>query len=244
MATNDSTPRTIEIQLNKGYSTIIDAIDACDAMFHPKWNIRVKKGRVYAGRVLKPYVKKHGKTQSLHRFVASRMLGRDLEHHEFVDHINGNTLDNRRSNLRVCTHKQNTRNSKLSKANRTGYKGVAFRKGNWIAEISPDGKKVYLGRFASAIDAAIAYNIAAKKYYSEYAKFNDIDGWENCIPQHPPRKKRTNYTSKPYYTRVRYQGKRWSLIVKRDGKEKTIMSCDTEEEARNYEQRYILENAA
>lgn len=62
----------------------------------------------------------------LHRVVMSRVLGRAFEESEFVDHIDGNKLNNRRENLRLVTSKQHSRNRRISKNNTSGYKGVTF----------------------------------------------------------------------------------------------------------------------
>ena len=91
-----------------------------------------------------------------------------------VDHINSDSLDNRRSNLRVCTVSQNNMNSAIGRNNKSGYKGVSWDKTNkkWRAGIKAKGKSVSLGSFNSKKDAARAYNEAAKKAYGEFAKLN------------------------------------------------------------------------
>ena len=94
-----------------------------------------------------------------------------------IDHINGNTLDNRKCNLRICTQGQNLYNLKVNRSNNTsGYKGVSWynREKRWFAEISANNKKYCLGRFKNKIDAAKAYNIAALKYHGEYACLNPV----------------------------------------------------------------------
>lgn len=90
-----------------------------------------------------------------------------------VDHINGNGLDNRRSNLRIATRQQNTFNS-VHKGGTSKYKGVALDKesGLWRAYIAKDGKRTWLGRFPDELSAAIAYDKAAKDMFGEYAKLN------------------------------------------------------------------------
>ena len=90
-----------------------------------------------------------------------------------VDHINGNGLDNRRSNLRIVTRQQNTFNS-VHKGGTSKYKGVALDKesGLWRAYIAKDGKRTWLGRFPDELSAAIAYDKAAKDMFGEYAKLN------------------------------------------------------------------------
>lgn len=119
------------------------------------------------------YLKLNGKQEPMHRTLM-KLLGHNLDGME-VDHKNGNTLDNRLHNLRVVTKKQNSFNLKLPAHNTSGYKGVSLHKRNqrWVAYI---GKcpHVYLGSFGSAIEAARAYNAAAKKRYGKFAKLNQI----------------------------------------------------------------------
>lgn len=91
-----------------------------------------------------------------------------------VDHINGNPLDNRRKNLRLCTMSQNLSNRPRQKNNTSGYKGVYSHQGKWVAEVKCKGKKFYLGIFDDKNSAALAYNVAAKKYHREFAVLNEI----------------------------------------------------------------------
>lgn len=89
---------------------------------------------------------------------------------ECVDHINGNGLDCRKSNLRICTHAENMRNRKVSKSNKLGVKGVWQRKNSFIAEIKAEGKKHWLGSFASLEEAAAVYAQAAARLHGEFAR--------------------------------------------------------------------------
>lgn len=95
-----------------------------------------------------------------------------------VDHINGNRLDNRKENLRLCTNWQNTANHKMYSHNVTGYAGVGFLKRarykKWIARIVVHGKLIYLGSYTTPKDAALAYNEAALKYRGEFASLNRL----------------------------------------------------------------------
>jgi hypothetical protein len=95
-----------------------------------------------------------------------------------VDHINGNGLDNRRSNLRLVSNAQNSRHTTHSRNNKTGYRGV-FQNSNethrWFSSIMVDYKTKFLGYFDSPIDAARAYDKAAKELHGEFATLNFPD---------------------------------------------------------------------
>lgn len=99
-----------------------------------------------------------------------------------IDHINHNTLDNRKENLRLCSVNENNYNRKINKNNNSGYKGVHLARYNrknkiyiyYRAKIQTDNIEVSLGLFKTAKDAAIAYNEAAKKYHGEFAYLNPI----------------------------------------------------------------------
>lgn len=90
-----------------------------------------------------------------------------------IDHVNRIGLDNRRANLRLATPAQNAANSR-KRANQTGYKGVCLdkQKKRYRASITANRKKYHLGYFNSPIDAAIAYDVAAKKLHKQFASPN------------------------------------------------------------------------
>lgn len=103
----------------------------------------------------------------MHRLILSAGEG------DIVDHINGDGLDNRRSNLRIVTTQQNAFNQKHHGGS-SRHKGVSYRSdtGTWRAYITMDGVRRYLGNFASEDDAALAYNNEAARLFGEYAKLN------------------------------------------------------------------------
>ncbi len=103
----------------------------------------------------------------LHRFL----LGHPKN--QVVDHINGNTLDNRKSNLRACSTKENVRNSKTPKNNTSGYKGVTWKpsKNKYRAFIKVDRKQIHLGYFDDPQKAHEAYKVAAVEHHGEFARF-------------------------------------------------------------------------
>lgn len=93
-----------------------------------------------------------------------------------VDHINGNTGDCRKCNLRIVTQHVNTYNSGMRKTSTTGYKGVCYdrRRAKYMAHIHPNGKMKFLGYYASPEAAAEAYNNAAMAFFGEGARLNVV----------------------------------------------------------------------
>jgi hypothetical protein len=94
-----------------------------------------------------------------------------------IDHINGNKLDNRKDNLRICTQKENTWNNGVSTANTSGYKGVYWNKqrNKWAAKINRHGKQIHIGLFDTPEEAAKAYNAKASQTSSGFERLNVLD---------------------------------------------------------------------
>ncbi|WP_390884825.1 AP2 domain-containing protein [Cupriavidus gilardii] len=88
-----------------------------------------------------------------------------------VDHIDGNTLNNCRSNLRLCTQKENKQNIRLKSNSRSRIKGVYYdaARDRWQAYICVDKKKIHLGRHKTPEDAHMAYAAAARAYFGDFA---------------------------------------------------------------------------
>ena len=114
------------------------------------------------------YVGMNKRQVAVHRIITDAAIGMD------VDHINHDTCDNRRANLRVCTHGENLRNMKKRKDNTSGITGVTWDKKRavWIAQLSFHGKHVYLGEFKEKDRAIEARRNGERKYYGEFAYEN------------------------------------------------------------------------
>lgn len=126
----------------------------------------------YARRTMCCKINKCGyKTVLMHRLI---MKTEDPK--VKIDHINGNKLDNRKENLRFCTLSQNQFNRNKKKNSRSKFKGIYFDKRPgykhrpWCAEISINGKKIFLGYFKTEKEAAYTYRNKAKKVHKEFFK--------------------------------------------------------------------------
>lgn len=106
----------------------------------------------------------------MHRFIMKAQSG------QTIDHINGNTLDNRKQNLRFCTQSENSYNSKSRSRSSSKYKGVTFDKSRrkWLVYITVNKKRFYIGAFTCEDAAANAYNHFAEKYHLDFAYLNDV----------------------------------------------------------------------
>ena len=111
------------------------------------------------------YVYNAKKKKLLHRLIMNVE-----DRWTLVDHINGNPLDNRKCNLRICNQQQNSFNKSKYKNNKTGFKGVCFDKSRnkFKAQIMLNGKSIHLGRFEKSEDAYKAYCEACVKYHQEF----------------------------------------------------------------------------
>lgn len=111
----------------------------------------------------------NGRNMPMHRLLMNCPVNKE------VDHINVNKLDNRKKNLRICTREENCRNTNIQKNNTSGFKGVYwFQNRYWRAKIQFKNKRIHLGFFRNKIDAAKAYNEAAKIYFGEFARLNYV----------------------------------------------------------------------
>jgi hypothetical protein len=163
-----------KIKISRGYLVKVDDEDF-EYLNSFTWTAIPKEdGRIYATRMSRRNIrleKRH--VLQMHREIVLAPKGK------VVDHINHDTLDNRKSNLRICTHSENMRNRKIQKNNISGFRGVSFSNRNrfkkWMVHIRIGEKyPKYMGSFITKEDAALAYNKAAIKYHKEFASLNII----------------------------------------------------------------------
>jgi len=167
------------IALTKGKFAIVDAADY-ERVNAYKWCATGSGRRVYACRHY------NGKNLSMHRFLMNPPQWM------VVDHIDGNGLNNRRSNLRICTQRQNVYNSR-PKGKSSRYKGVCRdkSKNRWVVYVRHNGRNHYVGRFRDEIEAARAYDRKAYELFGEFAWLNFPEelrgpgGQASWIPEEP-----------------------------------------------------------
>ncbi len=155
----------------KKYPNTFAMVDDEDYDYLNKWKWGAFYGRNTTYAMRSPRLPDGTHTSiCLHRFIMNPEKG------IHVDHINGNGLDNRRDNLRLCTIVQNQQNQQNCRGGSSKYKGVCWHKHTkkWQARIGVRQVKVHLGVFNDETDAAIAYNEAAKHYFGEFANLNII----------------------------------------------------------------------
>jgi hypothetical protein len=111
-------------------------------------------------------------------FMHALIMGKGADHKE-----RGDGLNNRRENLRPATHAENSRNKGVQANSTTGFKGVCQRYGKFYARIKAGGKRRYFGPFDTAIEAARAYNVAAVKFFGNFASLNDVGDYDLILNQ-------------------------------------------------------------
>ncbi len=152
-----------EIQLTQGKFALVDEVDF-DRLSKFNWCVSRNGYAVRNTSRKSPGGKKIV-------FMHKEILGFPNQE---ADHIDGNKLDNRRANLRLCTRQQNCCNQRINSKNTSGAKGVHWcaYTGRWRARIKIFGRTIHLGRFDTVKDAAEAYNVAALEHFGQFARLN------------------------------------------------------------------------
>lgn len=158
------------IPLTRGQQTEVDDEDF-EWLNEFKWYAAFKSsyangGGYMAVRNVKP------RKLYMHREILMRILERQLDSKEYVDHIDGNSLNNKRNNLRVVTPQQSAINRDYTSINKSGYRGVSWfkRTGKWQVYIKIGGKAKFLGYFDTAETAGNVYRKAAEELHGEYRR--------------------------------------------------------------------------
>lgn len=150
----------MDLYTSSGIKFIVSPEDY-DSIKSMRWWACKKKYAYYISTTIRK------KNKSLHRILTGAKIG------QIVDHINGDTLDNRRENLRLVDASQNNFNQKKKKYGGP-FKGIGWHKraGKWRARIRAYNQEISLGLYSCPIEAAKAYDEAAKKIHGEYARVN------------------------------------------------------------------------
>lgn len=153
---------TAWLDLVGGGQCLVDAEDLPRLLPLPWYTLRTARGEYVRWQAKSGGVVKH---LMLHRFLLNASAG------TVVDHINGNTLDNRKANLRLCTNAENCRNSVRPKSNTSGHKGVTWdkRRGCWRAYTSVNRKQIHVGRFKDFAEACAAADAARLHIHGDFA---------------------------------------------------------------------------
>jgi hypothetical protein len=201
----------LEIVLNGGNVLIID--DA-DYEYVSKHVWRVSKGRA----IRREYFDGNCKAIYLHRDLLNP------PENLVVDHINGNALDNRRENLRICTHSQNSMNKrKPINGKKSSFKGVMPQRGKYTVIIKREGKAYCEGTYETEIEAAIAYNQKAEELFGEFAKLNEIPKQYSEV-----KPKRVQGTSKYRGVSFNKRSKKWEVVVQHNKERHFVGSYGSE----------------
>ena len=158
------------IPLSQGLTAVVDDEDF-NRVSQYKWSAYKSGNNFYA------LSEKQGK---LHRFILD-LTSNDPE----IDHIDGDGLNNRKSNLRLCTHQQNIANQKVRKGTLSCFKGVTWHKNinKWTAQIMFNYKNIYLGCHKDEERAAVYYDMAAVYLFGRFAKINFPERLEEYLKQ-------------------------------------------------------------
>lgn len=175
------------IPLTQGKFAIVDAKNYKWLNQH-KWYAVKCKNTFYA-------VRNVGESSNQHRIYMHRQI-MNVPKDKQTDHRNHTGLDNRETNLRICTRSQNQHNRK-SQNSISKFKGVTWckRDRKWKAQIKYNGKTIHLGNFINEIEAAKRYDEAAKKLFGEFANCNFISSIGNQLGSRPGKSSQANKIS-------------------------------------------------
>lgn len=169
----------IELEYNKGKAIML--IDDEDYEFIKKFCINKIEAKLTTNSKTPYAVTRKTISKKRHQYLIHRLIMKVLDNPKIhIDHINGNTLDNRKQNLRFVNRSQNMKNRNSAYNSTSIFLGVHFCKNKktkrWRAVIKPTNQKnIHLGYYKEEVDAGYAYNVSAKIIHGQYAKINKID---------------------------------------------------------------------
>ena len=156
--------RDIIVGVSRFGNVLVSKVDE-ELFLRYNWSVFKSGEKFYARR--KKKIDGISKIFLLHREIMKAKNGQE------VDHINGDGMDNRRENLRLCSHRENMQNSVKRKNDAASiYKGVHLCKNRWRSQIKINGKQIHLGNFDHELDAAKAYDGAAIRFFGDFARPN------------------------------------------------------------------------
>lgn len=163
-------PEIIRVPLGKGQYALVDADDVGIVNRH-RWHVFAPKDRRTQYAVTSAWEDGKQRTLRMHRLILGAQPG------ELVDHINGDGLDNRRVNLRLCNAAENSRSLHVRRGGTSKYHGVAssgsgYPTKPWSVTIQVNRRTIRVGRFRDEEEAARAYDAAARNYHGEFATLN------------------------------------------------------------------------
>lgn len=144
------------IKLTQNKYALIDDLDY-EKVSKYRWCAVLSRGKWYAGRM------NNGR---MHSFILGKKKGKE------VDHIDGDGLNNQRKNLRFASHKENSRNCKLYKTNKSGHKGVSWHSFHkkWHVQCRVDSKNYHLGYYDNVEEAVKVYQRFSKKHHKKFSR--------------------------------------------------------------------------
>lgn len=163
-----------EIPLTRGKVALVDDADY-ERISQFKWELMITSGLSYARRRYRDDMDVI-RTQLMHRLI----LGDEARQ---IDHVDGDGLNNQRANLRPASHRLNQGNTRLSRKNTSGYRGVTYNREcrKWAVMITIGNRRTYLGMYQDAKTAAAIYDAAATKWFGEFARLNIPDA-QHALP--------------------------------------------------------------
>jgi hypothetical protein len=218
---------TVRIELTQGKFATVDAEDA-PALLAYSWMASKSEKTMDSHQTYYARRAEHG-PDSKQRYVQMHRQIMDAPEEMEVDHRDGDGLNNRRYNLRTCTHAQNGANQRIPKNNTSGFKGVYRQKGcsGWLAGI----QSKYLGMYDSAEEAARAYDTAAVRTFGEFASLNFPDDFRVVEPNNNGLNRRSTSGFLGVNRAIKKGKLRWLARIFKDGKMIHVGTFKTPEEA-------------